>query len=227
MPHTFPKTSPPRGGVGPVTVLMGPGSAALAELIGPFASTSTRALTAVLTDGALAADLVIVVTDQALRDVAALTRLRPAMPPILVVARGLEADAVVPVLRSGATSVLLHGQFTRADLLDAVHATAHGHSRLSPAALTAVVRHLGHPRSPGRGSDRRPLSHRQQEIMAMIANGDSNAAIAAALALTEKTIRNQVSRIYARIRARNRAEAIVSWLGQAQLDHPVIRTGNR
>jgi DNA-binding CsgD family transcriptional regulator len=53
------------------------------------------------------------------------------------------------------------------------------------------------------------LSARQREVLVLMAQGRDNAQIAAVLGLSEKTVRNQVSAIFARLGVENRAQAIV------------------
>lgn len=53
------------------------------------------------------------------------------------------------------------------------------------------------------------LSRREREILARITAGLSNAQIAGALHISEKTVRNQVSRLYGKLGVRSRAQAIV------------------
>ncbi len=55
------------------------------------------------------------------------------------------------------------------------------------------------------------LSAREAEIMGLIATGLSNGQIAAHLVLAEKTIKNHVNRIYAKLGAGSRADAISRW----------------
>ena len=55
------------------------------------------------------------------------------------------------------------------------------------------------------------LSLREAEIMSLIADGRSNGEIAAQLVLAEKTVKNHVNRIYAKLGAESRAAAIVQW----------------
>ena len=68
---------------------------------------------------------------------------------------------------------------------------------------------------PGAGAGRsaadafEALSKRQREVLELIAQGRDNAQIAAALGLTEKTVRNQVSAIFDRLEVENRPQAIV------------------
>jgi DNA-binding NarL/FixJ family response regulator len=65
--------------------------------------------------------------------------------------------------------------------------------------------------SVSRGARPLGLSLREAEIMSLIAEGHSNGAIAARLVLAEKTVKNHVNRIYAKLGADSRAAAIVRW----------------
>ncbi|MFC7641220.1 LuxR C-terminal-related transcriptional regulator [Streptosporangium lutulentum] len=53
------------------------------------------------------------------------------------------------------------------------------------------------------------LSSRERDILDLLAAGRSNAAIAARLALSEKTVRNNVSNIFAKLQVADRPDAIV------------------
>jgi DNA-binding NarL/FixJ family response regulator len=53
------------------------------------------------------------------------------------------------------------------------------------------------------------LTPRVQEFLQLIAAGQNNAAIARSLFLSEKTVRNHVSNVFAKLQAADRAEAIV------------------
>jgi DNA-binding NarL/FixJ family response regulator len=55
------------------------------------------------------------------------------------------------------------------------------------------------------------LSLRETEIMALIAEGHSNGEIASQLVLAEKTVKNHVNSIYAKLGAPSRAAAISRW----------------
>ncbi|GAA2354786.1 hypothetical protein Cme02nite_48080 [Catellatospora methionotrophica] len=199
----------------------------IAALVGSAAAVTAQLTPADLLPGRPLAvpDLVLLHSAQPLRDLGALGRLL-AHVPCLLIARSAAADTVA-CLRAGATSVLVEGQFTRWELLDAVHATTHGQSRLSPAAVADVVAHLrrGDSAPPPARPD---LSRRDREIMELLVAGESNGQIAVRLALAEKTVRNRVSRIYGKLGARNRAQAVVSWLeGRPSPYAPVSRSGGR
>ncbi|GAA3249398.1 LuxR C-terminal-related transcriptional regulator [Dactylosporangium siamense] len=190
----------------------------LAELLRPCAGgLDVRPLLHVLNGGRIDADLVVLHTHAPIRELTALATLPPPRPPVLVVAHAVVPGDVVPILRSGARSLLVEGQYTRADLLDAARATAEGQSRLSPLPMSIVVDHVQH-----RAADRspallhQPLTRREHEIMELIAAGEPNAAIATRLDLAEKTVRNRVSQIYLKLRVNNRTEAIVQWLSRTE-----------
>jgi DNA-binding NarL/FixJ family response regulator len=55
------------------------------------------------------------------------------------------------------------------------------------------------------------LSSREAQIMDLIAAGHSNGQIATHLVLTEKTVKNHVNRIYAKLGASSRSDAISLW----------------
>lgn len=54
------------------------------------------------------------------------------------------------------------------------------------------------------------LTQRERDLVELIAQGRDNAQIAAALALTDKTVRNHITRIFAKLEVENRAQAIVA-----------------
>lgn len=55
------------------------------------------------------------------------------------------------------------------------------------------------------------LSAREAEVMSLIAAGHSNRLIAEQLFVTEKTVKNHVNKIYAKLGAGSRPEAITMW----------------
>ncbi len=57
------------------------------------------------------------------------------------------------------------------------------------------------------------LSKREAEVMELIATGHSNGEIAQRLFLSEKTVKNHVNRIYAKLGADSRVTAIGLWRG--------------
>ncbi|TDB87975.1 response regulator transcription factor [Actinomadura sp. 7K534] len=69
-------------------------------------------------------------------------------------------------------------------------------------------------------AERRPgdfgLSAREADVMRLIARGRSNGQIAQQLFLAEKTVKNHVNRIYAKLGVTSRAAAIAQWIGTSE-----------
>ena len=89
-----------------------------------------------------------------------------------------------------------------------------------PVWLQAVNDFLPSVADPAWGKAFEALTPRERELLALLAQGHDNAALAAALALSEKTVRNHVSSVYAKLGVRKRAEAVVlarrAGLGQGE-----------
>ncbi|UUN28915.1 response regulator transcription factor [Streptomyces sp. FIT100] len=68
---------------------------------------------------------------------------------------------------------------------------------------------------PARNKDEFGLSSREVEVMDLIASGMSNQQIAATCFISEKTVKNHINRIFAKLHSASRSEAIAVWLGTA------------
>jgi DNA-binding CsgD family transcriptional regulator len=62
-------------------------------------------------------------------------------------------------------------------------------------------------------ADKRSLSPREAEVMESISRGMRNAEIAASLQVRQKTVKNHVNRIFTKLGARTRVEAVLIWQG--------------
>jgi DNA-binding NarL/FixJ family response regulator len=82
---------------------------------------------------------------------------------------------------------------------------------VSNGGLMRIASTPGRPRTAG-------LSSREAQIMALIAAGHSNGQIAAQLVLAEKTVKNHVNRIYAKLGVGSRPAAISCWSPVARAD---------
>ena len=71
----------------------------------------------------------------------------------------------------------------------------------------------GRPAAPDRA--RFQLSTREAEIMDLIASGMNNQQIAATCFISEKTVKNHINRIFAKLHSTSRSEAAAKWLGTA------------
>lgn len=116
-------------------------------------------------------------------------------------------DSVIAAMRAGARGYVLKGA-PKAELLLAILAVAGGQAIFSPA-LARRLMGLFQPR--GRtGSELFPeLSDREREVLAFVARGHSNSAIAEDLGLSLKTVQNHVSSILAKLQLADRTQAVL------------------
>ncbi|MBV1850511.1 LuxR C-terminal-related transcriptional regulator [Catellatospora tritici] len=144
---------------------------------------------------------------------------------VLVLTSDASPDLITGMLRGGACGYLVHGAFDPPELYRAVVAVAAGHGWLSPVAAAvaaATVReHAEHERARRDLAERQRLTRsrfgltrREQEVLAQLAQGLSNAAIAHRLMLTEKTVKNHLQHIFAKLGVTRRTEAVAVWTGQ-------------
>lgn len=113
------------------------------------------------------------------------------------------------MLRGPAAAYLTYDQFEPADLLGAVHAVGNGLAWLSPTAASAAAAAMRESARPARCAphDRR-LTQRERDVLALLCQGLSNAAIAGALELTEKTVKNHLHRSFVKLGVHTRADAV-------------------
>jgi len=107
------------------------------------------------------------------------------------------------LLRAGVRALVDRGSSGPA-LAAALHATAAGFSVLEPREARAWLRA---PAAPADGPD--ALTPREAEVLALLAEGSSNKAIAARLGVSEHTAKFHVNAILGKLGAATRAEAIV------------------
>jgi len=124
-------------------------------------------------------------------------------------------------LQAGASGFLLK-DVPPAELTSAIRAIASGDAVVSPRItrhlLDAFVPHPGHPATP---SDPRleQLTLRELEVLQHLAGGLSNAEIAAALFVTEGTVKTHVTRTLGKLGLRDRVQAVV-FAYQQGIAHP-------
>ena len=118
-------------------------------------------------------------------------------------------DVVRSALQAGACGYLVHGAFEPSDVEAAVRGAARGVGTLSPAAVAALAQDV----QPSQVRTDHDLSTREVEVMELIARGRTNGQIARELFLSEKTVKNHVNHIFAKLGVQSRAEAVALWLG--------------
>lgn len=158
---------------------------------------------------------VVVHSDRPDRTVSATIDACPGCPPILVLTNVGDPAVAIESLRRGATSYLIAAECSRQELLFSLLGTATGHSSMSPSVTTALLQRVHLPAPCGGQDDPfNTLTSRDLTILDLIAQGCTNSQIARHLCLAEKSVRNAVSRVYAKIEVSSRAEAIVWWINR-------------
>lgn len=161
--------------------------------------------------------------------VEATRRIKAALPntQVLVLTTYYDDDYVVEALKAGAAGFLLKDMPSQ-DLVQAVRAVKQlGMLILPPIAARLVgeyTRFMAGSQAPG-GSPKpaetprvADLTPREREILHLLAEGFANREIADRLIVTEGTVRNHVSAIYAKLHARDRAQAIALARRQGLVD---------
>jgi DNA-binding NarL/FixJ family response regulator len=153
-------------------------------------------------------------TDEGLVAAEALLAREPSIP-VVVLSQAVEAAHAVRLLgdgRGGVGYLLKERVAATDDLLEAVGRVARGGTAVDPAVVAALV---------GRRRTRDPLDEltpREREVMALMAEGRSNRAIAAQLVIGDKTVETHVASILSKLGLEEtpddhrRVLAVLTWL---------------
>lgn len=117
-----------------------------------------------------------------------------------------DEDAVMAAIMAGASGYLLKNT-SRTELLAALRSAARGQSLLDPAVTARVLTKLRDLAGKEQAREVAMLSEREREVLALVAQGLTNKAIAAKLFISENTARNHVSRILEKLGLSRRSEA--------------------
>ncbi|MGX1271483.1 DNA-binding NarL/FixJ family response regulator [Streptomyces phaeoluteigriseus] len=135
----------------------------------------------------------------------------PDPPPRVVMLTTFDLDRYVyAALTAGASGFLLK-DVTPEHLVAAVRLTRAGDALLSPAITRRLVeRFVAHGSgTPALHRDLSVLTPREREVLQALGGGLSNAELAARFRLSEATVKTHVARILAKLRLRDRAQAVV------------------
>jgi len=139
--------------------------------------------------------------------------LRTRMPGLacLMLTSFDDDDALLDAIMAGAAGYVLK-QIKGSDLISAVRTVASGQSMLDPATTARLMNTLRTPAGDAAASDdARPadLSEREREFLVLIGEGLTNRQIGQRLYLSEKTVKNGVSRLLAKLGVERRIQAAV------------------
>ena len=138
------------------------------------------------------------------------TRRLPRQRVLILTTFGLD-EYIIEALRAGASGFLLKDAPTR-EVVDAVRAVAAGDAVLAPAVTRQLLDQVGRrlPAAVSRTPDGlAELTDREQEVLRMLAVGMSNAEIAAALVVSEPTVKTHVSNLLGKLGLRDRVQAVI------------------
>ena len=134
----------------------------------------------------------------------------PARPRVLMLTTFDLDDYVYEALRAGASGFLLKDA-TAAELVHAVRVVAAGDALLAPSVTRRLIADFARrPRAdPPFPATLGALTHRESEVLRLIARGLSNAEISHTMVIAEQTTKTYVGRILAKLNLRDRAQAVV------------------
>jgi DNA-binding NarL/FixJ family response regulator len=97
-----------------------------------------------------------------------------------------------------------------AQLLNATRVVNDGASLFAASGTRRIVEHFGSsPHGPSDLVQQARLTHREVDVLTLLARGVSNAQIGAQLFITEATVKTRVARIMSKVDARSRTQAVV------------------
>jgi DNA-binding NarL/FixJ family response regulator len=119
-------------------------------------------------------------------------------------------DYVYGALRAGASGFLLKDAPPE-DLLEAIRVIAAGNALLAPSVTRTLIEEFAHRVAPNAMNEKvlDVLTPREREVLLAVARGRSNAEIAEDLHMSAATAKTHVSRLLAKLGARDRAQLVV------------------
>ncbi|WP_174185823.1 helix-turn-helix transcriptional regulator [Nocardia barduliensis] len=141
---------------------------------------------------------------------------RDGRRPVLVAA-DFDEHGLAAAVEAGIAGLVRRQEATSERLTHAVCAAARGEGTVPPDLLGRLLDQVGrlqrqmlHPR----GLSLTGLTHREIEILRLVAEGDDTAEIAAKLCYSQRTIKNALHDITSRLQLRNRSHAVAYALRQ-------------
>lgn len=124
---------------------------------------------------------------------------------IVIVTSFIDDEKVYPALEAGASSYILKTS-TASTIANAIRSTYKGEIILEPEVTGKMMERLTKKQVHELHDD---LTNREQEILMLIAQGNSNQEIADALFITLKTVKTHVSNILAKLEVEDRTQAAI------------------
>lgn len=125
---------------------------------------------------------------------------------VIMLTSYVEDELIFQAIQAGASGYVLK-QVGNRPLLDALEAVRRGEALLDPQVTQRVIAQVRETEQARQASAFRDLTPREMEVLAEVATGKTNPEIAGVLGVSEKTVRNHVSAILAKLEMNNRIEA--------------------
>jgi two-component system, NarL family, response regulator DevR len=125
---------------------------------------------------------------------------------VLILTSYDDDEALFGAIMAGASGYILK-QILGTDLIDTVRRVAAGQSMLDPAVTLQVLERLRN--GPEESAELAPLSDREREVLELIGEGLTNRQIGERMFLAEKTVKNYVSGMLAKLGLERRTQAAV------------------
>jgi DNA-binding NarL/FixJ family response regulator len=143
--------------------------------------------------------------------VQATRKIRAVQPDteIVVLTTHADEESILDALQAGARGYLTKDAGI-AEIARAVHAAANQQTLLDPRVQSRLLAAASASSRPAPSPNALPdeLTPREAEVLSLIARGMSNTEIAAALVVSDATVKTHVNHVFAKIGARNRAQAV-------------------
>lgn len=127
---------------------------------------------------------------------------------VVVVTMFEDDDSVFSAMRAGARGYVLKGA-DPSEILKVVRAVAGGEAYFGPEIARRLVDFFATPQAAAPEEALPELTARERDILDLIAQGHTNAVIAARLFVSPHTVRNHITHIFAKLQVADRAQAII------------------
>jgi DNA-binding NarL/FixJ family response regulator len=131
-------------------------------------------------------------------------------PHVLILTTFDLDEYVYEAMKAGASGFLLK-EVRPEQLAEAVRVIAAGETLVAPAITRRLIEEFVRRRPPGSGTppEVSELTERELEVFLLVARGLSNSEIAATLFLSEATVKTHITHVLAKLRLRDRVQAVV------------------
>jgi DNA-binding NarL/FixJ family response regulator len=138
---------------------------------------------------------------------------------VLIVTLSEDPDYLLEALRVGAAGYVLKDA-SRREVVDAVRQVLRGESPLDPKLSAQLIRRLASRTRDSSAAHGDELTHREVEVLRLVAEGKTNAEIAASLFISVGTVKVHVERIIDKLGVSDRTQAAVRAVELGYLNSP-------